>query len=243
VLHWFNPDVQEPAVLGSIPTTSFAAAVSSEDTNTHAAADAAAVSAKEATDASAAVSTENGVYDNVPIFVWEPKGGVEFYGFPTQNSGTCSSSSTSSSSCSEGEAAPQRVLSGVKVAMHGGRGVIPGAQLNQPEDLRSAPRPSSPTPSTSASAPSSTEEDRDKFDESKPYINDKCYAGPVASDAEIAAFRAALSDKLPLLAAAQHVASVVCMYTFTPNQHFLIDWHPKHSGSLLLVSPCSGHGA
>ena len=35
--------------------------------------------------------------------------------------------------------------------------------------------------------------------------------------------------------------SVVCMYTNTPDGHFLIDRHPDHS-QMLLVSPCSGHG-
>ena len=35
--------------------------------------------------------------------------------------------------------------------------------------------------------------------------------------------------------------SVVCMYTNTPDGHFLIDRHPEHP-QVLLVSPCSGHG-
>ena len=35
--------------------------------------------------------------------------------------------------------------------------------------------------------------------------------------------------------------SVVCMYTNTPDGHFLIDRHPAHP-QVLLVSPCSGHG-
>lgn len=35
--------------------------------------------------------------------------------------------------------------------------------------------------------------------------------------------------------------SVVCMYTNTPDGHFLIDAHPAHP-EVLLVSPCSGHG-
>jgi sarcosine oxidase len=33
----------------------------------------------------------------------------------------------------------------------------------------------------------------------------------------------------------------VCLYTNTPDEHFLLDWHPEHS-RVLLVSPCSGHG-
>ncbi len=35
--------------------------------------------------------------------------------------------------------------------------------------------------------------------------------------------------------------SVSCIYTETPDSHFLIDWHPKLE-NCLVVSPCSGHG-
>jgi sarcosine oxidase len=35
--------------------------------------------------------------------------------------------------------------------------------------------------------------------------------------------------------------SVVCMYTNTPDEDFLIDAHPDHE-HVLVVSPCSGHG-
>jgi len=37
------------------------------------------------------------------------------------------------------------------------------------------------------------------------------------------------------------LASVVCLYTNTPDEHFWIDRHPEHS-NVLVVSPCSGHG-
>jgi sarcosine oxidase len=37
------------------------------------------------------------------------------------------------------------------------------------------------------------------------------------------------------------VASAVCLYTNTPDRHFLIDWHPEHR-NVLIASPCSGHG-
>ena len=36
-------------------------------------------------------------------------------------------------------------------------------------------------------------------------------------------------------------SSGVCMYTNTPDEHFLIDRHPEHPG-VLIASPCSGHG-
>lgn len=36
-------------------------------------------------------------------------------------------------------------------------------------------------------------------------------------------------------------ATAVCLYTNTPDEHFLLDWHPHHP-QVLLASPCSGHG-
>ena len=35
--------------------------------------------------------------------------------------------------------------------------------------------------------------------------------------------------------------AVTCLYTNTPDEHFLIDRHPAHP-AVLIVSPCSGHG-
>jgi len=35
--------------------------------------------------------------------------------------------------------------------------------------------------------------------------------------------------------------SATCIYTNTPDRHFLLDVHPDHA-NVLLVSPCSGHG-
>jgi sarcosine oxidase len=33
----------------------------------------------------------------------------------------------------------------------------------------------------------------------------------------------------------------VCMYTVTPDEHFVIDFHPE-SERVIIASPCSGHG-
>jgi monomeric sarcosine oxidase len=33
----------------------------------------------------------------------------------------------------------------------------------------------------------------------------------------------------------------VCLYTMTPDEHFLIDTHPAHA-NIVIASPCSGHG-
>ncbi len=35
--------------------------------------------------------------------------------------------------------------------------------------------------------------------------------------------------------------SRVCLYTNTPDRHFVIDTHPEHR-EVIIASPCSGHG-
>jgi len=36
--------------------------------------------------------------------------------------------------------------------------------------------------------------------------------------------------------------SQVCLYTNTPDLHFVIDVHPAHPKQVVVVSACSGHG-
>jgi glycine/D-amino acid oxidase-like deaminating enzyme len=36
--------------------------------------------------------------------------------------------------------------------------------------------------------------------------------------------------------------SQVCLYTNTPDLHFIIDRHPAHAERVTVVSACSGHG-
>ncbi|MBE9601751.1 N-methyl-L-tryptophan oxidase [Pedobacter sp. MC2016-24] len=38
-----------------------------------------------------------------------------------------------------------------------------------------------------------------------------------------------------------HAQASVCMYTNTPDEHFIIDRHPFHE-NIIVASPCSGHG-
>jgi sarcosine oxidase len=52
--------------------------------------------------------------------------------------------------------------------------------------------------------------------------------------------RALLGKYLPAAAGTLRRTSV-CMYTNTPDGHFLVDFYPA-SSQVLLVSPCSGHG-
>ncbi len=57
---------------------------------------------------------------------------------------------------------------------------------------------------------------------------------------EIMPLRRLLKRYLPEANGALRKAAV-CMYTNTPDAHFLLDFHPRDE-NVLLVSPCSGHG-
>jgi len=57
---------------------------------------------------------------------------------------------------------------------------------------------------------------------------------------EVRHVRELLAEFLPR-AAGVHRRSATCLYTNTPDQHFLVDFHPGHA-EVLLVSACSGHG-
>ena len=57
---------------------------------------------------------------------------------------------------------------------------------------------------------------------------------------EIEAMRTLLRRYLPAADGAC-LRTAVCMYTNTPDFHFLIDFHPRHH-QVVIASPCSGHG-
>ncbi len=57
---------------------------------------------------------------------------------------------------------------------------------------------------------------------------------------DIDAMRAILRRFMPAIDTVPRAAAV-CLYTNTPDSHFLIDFHPRHS-RVLLASICSGHG-
>ncbi len=60
------------------------------------------------------------------------------------------------------------------------------------------------------------------------------------SAAEDDAMRALIDRYIPA-ASGELRESRVCLYTNTPDHHFLIDAHPAHP-EVILASPCSGHG-
>ena len=57
---------------------------------------------------------------------------------------------------------------------------------------------------------------------------------------EIEEMHSIVEQHLPS-AAGSYRSSAVCMYTNTPDYHFILDEHPEHP-NLWVVSPCSGHG-
>ena len=60
-------------------------------------------------------------------------------------------------------------------------------------------------------------------------------------ESEVEPLRAALRPVLPGLASAPVREQTTCIFTNTPDHDFIIDWHPEHP-SVLISSPCSGHG-
>lgn len=57
---------------------------------------------------------------------------------------------------------------------------------------------------------------------------------------EVAYVRALLRTFMPA-ADGPLLESAVCMYTNTPDEHFVVDTHPAHP-EVVIASPCSGHG-
>jgi sarcosine oxidase len=61
-----------------------------------------------------------------------------------------------------------------------------------------------------------------------------------AKDHEVEKVGSLLRELLPG-AAGNLRSAAVCLYTNTPDEHFLFDRHPNHE-QVLIASPCSGHG-
>lgn len=61
------------------------------------------------------------------------------------------------------------------------------------------------------------------------------------SGAEREEMRALLAERIPGLAG-EHVDARVCMYTLTPDEHFVIDLLPDSAGRVALAAGLSGHG-
>ncbi len=59
-------------------------------------------------------------------------------------------------------------------------------------------------------------------------------------ESDESSLRSAISGLVPQLNG-RIMKSAVCLYTDTPDYHFLLDWHPGHK-NVIICSPCSGHG-
>ncbi|CAN5734911.1 N-methyl-L-tryptophan oxidase [soil metagenome] len=71
-------------------------------------------------------------------------------------------------------------------------------------------------------------------------VTDPSAVDVVVSAAEEGRVRSMVDACMPG-AAHRMLDAAVCLYTNTPDRHFLLDLHPGHR-QVLLVSPCSGHG-
>ena len=61
------------------------------------------------------------------------------------------------------------------------------------------------------------------------------------TQAEIEAFTARFVPRKLDGVTTNCIEAKACLYTVTPDEHFVIDWHPDHQ-NVLVASPCSGHG-
>jgi sarcosine oxidase len=61
------------------------------------------------------------------------------------------------------------------------------------------------------------------------------------TDSDVEPIRMFQQRHLPALAGAPLTAAAVCIYTLTPDRHFLIDRHPDHN-NVVLAAGFSGHG-
>jgi sarcosine oxidase len=73
-----------------------------------------------------------------------------------------------------------------------------------------------------------------------PDLGSGCKVARHHGDADIAELRAFLERRLPQANGAL-MARQECLYTNTPDFHFLVDRHPRHD-EVILASVCSGHG-
>jgi sarcosine oxidase len=62
----------------------------------------------------------------------------------------------------------------------------------------------------------------------------------IVHDDEIARIRACVAQNMPA-ANGRLLDTATCMYTTTPDHHFILSAHPQHE-QVIIASPCSGHG-
>jgi len=78
------------------------------------------------------------------------------------------------------------------------------------------------------------------------HLNEVCHPDSIDrklhdSGADEEALRSAVRAFFPL-ADGPMLAWSTCMFTNTPDGHFIVDWHPSHPQRVMVCSACSGHG-
>ena len=73
----------------------------------------------------------------------------------------------------------------------------------------------------------------------RPNVCDPDAVDRVVHGAEVAEMRGWLADRLPGLR--RHVAATTCMYTLTPDHHFVVGPHPRQA-NVVVAAGFSGHG-
>ncbi len=73
---------------------------------------------------------------------------------------------------------------------------------------------------------------------------DACHPDTVdrqVREAEVAEMRACLRARIPALGAGSFLRAVPCLYTNTPDSHFVLGLHPRYP-QVAVMAGCSGHG-
>jgi sarcosine oxidase len=71
-------------------------------------------------------------------------------------------------------------------------------------------------------------------------LNPRSWVDRQVRDEVVEFMREYLDEHVPSLAG-RCLEAVVCMYTNTPDEHFVIDLYPGHP-QVSFASPCAGHG-
>jgi sarcosine oxidase len=72
-------------------------------------------------------------------------------------------------------------------------------------------------------------------------ITDPEHADRSLRESDVSKMRGLMRRHLPSAAEANLLRGTICLYTNSPDGHFIIDRHPAHP-YVIIASPCSGHG-
>jgi glycine/D-amino acid oxidase-like deaminating enzyme len=64
---------------------------------------------------------------------------------------------------------------------------------------------------------------------------------PDPTDADIDPIRTTVAKYMPQLTGARLLRAITCLYTLTPDENFIVDFHPSHK-QVIVAAGFSGHG-